>query len=82
MMDVQLVGRERMVRWVDEFARGVGVPARYLETLLAGVQHALAHADSEGTPFDRVAVVRRVDAVEVQLHCATSARCDTFLLQY
>lgn len=81
-MDSQPVGRERMVRWVDEFARGVGVPTMYLDTLLAGVQHALVHADSEGTPIDRVAVVRGVDAVEVQLHCGNSAPCETFLLQY
>lgn len=71
-----------MVRWVDEFTRGLGAPAQSLDTLLAGVHSTVAHADAEGTTFDRVSVVRRMGALEVRLGSSSSSRCDTFLLHY
>lgn len=82
MQDLQVCDeRERMVRWVDEFTRGLGVPAREHDRLLAGVHRTVLHAASEGTTFDCVAVVRRPSAFEVQLSSGSSSRCDTFLLQ-
>jgi hypothetical protein len=70
---------DRLIGWVDEFVRGFGVPQDQVESLLAGVRGALALAEDEGIPCDRVAVTRREEAVEVELHGAAGI-VGTFLL--
>jgi hypothetical protein len=72
------VGHDRVVGWVDEFARGFGVPSTQLDPLLRGVRRVLVDAADAGESYDRVAFCRRSDGVEVQL--LGSAGVERFLL--
>lgn len=65
--DVDVDGEQQIVRWVDELARGFGLSAHHVDSLLAGVRRTLSHAVTEGTSFDEVKVVREPDLLEFQL---------------
>ncbi len=69
---------ERLVGWVDNLAPGFGVPPRDMRRLLAAVRGTLQHAAGEGRAIDRVALVRREEAIEVRLS-SDDGEVDTFM---
>ena len=70
---------EGVVRWVDELAKGFGVPPGSLAPLLAGVRQVVNRVDREGTVIEQVALVRRDDLLEVRLHAASGGVETVFL---